>query len=177
MLWEPTEIARLPSWQDQLAIGSFVVTVFGFAIAIWQIRKSVKASEATTIAVRVTANRLAANQLLLLVPQLELIDYELDLSIRANDREGVERSLVRWRYLSSKIRGVLIALNIDPEIIERLQKSASLATVTKATLYNDSKPLLGATKRIAIAVSNVCDEITVLSSRLSTDPGEMMPNA
>jgi hypothetical protein len=170
------QLAKLPSWQDQLAIVSFGLTILGFIIAIWQIRKSIRASEAAARAVRATANRLASNQLLLLIPQLELLDFELDIAIRTNDRESVERTLVRWRYLSSKVRGVLLSVNSDPMIVELLQKSAGLATITKSALQEQAKPLPAATKRVTAAISEVCDEITALSARLSTEPGDGLSN-
>ncbi len=168
------QLAKLPSWQDQLAIASFVVTTIGFVIAIWQIRRGVRASEASARAIKATANRLAANQLLLLVPQLELLDYELDIAVRASDREGAERALVRWRYLSSKVRGVLLGLGSDSAMIERLQRSASLATLAKGVLRDNSKPLQTSTKRVSFAISEVCNEITAFSAQLSTEPGDTL---
>lgn len=168
--------AREPSFgvsTDGLGIASLAVALAGFPLAIWQIRKSVKASEAARTAVEATSSRHVSNQLLILVPELLLIDRDLGEAIENNERSDVLRLLVQWRHRASQVRGILIGVDrITPNVISQLANSAALATMAKQSLQNSSTSIVKATKRASAAISSACNEISAISGELSVDPGE-----
>lgn len=164
-------------WQDVVAIVSLVVTIGGFAVAITQIRRGIRASEAAERAATTTADRIAANQLLGLVPQLQLLESELGACTQSNDHDGATRILLKWRHVSSQARGILLRGSTDQAgVLEQLQRAAALTTTAKESLIDRTKPVSESTKRVSRAISQAVDEISALGGRLALEPGEGATN-
>ncbi len=170
-----------------LAIIGLAITTLGFIAAIWQIRQGIAASkkaehasekaeqaaENASAAVHRTVDRLAANQLLILLPQLHNVEREFQARVDADDRPGAASALLQWRQLANQTRGILQRRNdVDPELFLRIQASSGLAVGAKEQIMNPAIPLAEAIGAVAAEIAGVCDDVGALTGMLTTDAGE-----
>jgi hypothetical protein len=157
-------------WRDAIAIVSLLATAVGFYIAFRQLRKTRTASEAAAEAVGTTAQRLAANQFLVLLPQVQLAQAELDHVIGSGDIDGTERLLMRWRNLAAQVQGLVEQLVDGPEVVAKLRESGVLATQAKGVLRKTTQPMHAVTAKVAASVAEACSDLVSIGVGLSTKP-------
>lgn len=127
------------TWGETVGVAGLVVTVVGFAITIWQLVRTARASEATQQAVERTERRMALNHLLVLLPQLRLIETDLDTAAQENDRKLAMRALVAYSHMASEIAGLLRGQDsVDDALVQRLEQSARAASLAKADLIDNA---------------------------------------
>lgn len=122
---------------DWISAAGLVVSVIGFAIAIWQLARTAKASEATRFAIERTEKRMALNHLLVLLPQFHLIENDLDRAAEDNDRALARRALVSYSRFAAEVATILKGQDtVDQTLIIDLQSSAREASRAKASLID-----------------------------------------
>ena len=129
------------------------ISVGGFSIAIWQIRKTQGAVEAARRAIVETQQRMTVNQLLVLLPQLAQLETEMEEAAATGDLAGWRRQVVRWRHVASEIDGLLGSSDIAPELAVALHTTLALTAGAKPPSVPDGRDLISVTQRQRSAVS------------------------
>lgn len=143
---------RALTFSDWLGIVSLGITVIGFAIAIWQLVRSANAAVATRLAIEATARRMSLNHLLVLLPQLRIIENDLDAAMTDDDRRLAIRTLVNFTYTANQVASLLEseAENVDQSIVTMLRESATEAGQAKSALVTTER---GTVRSIAKAAA------------------------
>ena len=150
-----------------IGVIGLIVTFVGFWIAIVQIRKTKSAAEAAARAAKVGSVRIRYNQLLMVVPQMQNLELEIDSAIQQSDSYAVERALLRWRQLAASSHGILGQMGESyKEIVEGIEKTRGTAITVKGRL---SAP--DATKPVATVTLGVRKEISTMNDRLASIVG------
>ncbi|GAA2738851.1 hypothetical protein [Actinocorallia aurantiaca] len=136
-------------------------TFIGFSIAIWQIVKSRRAAEAAQRAAISTQKRLARSGLLVLIPQLQRAEEELEKAIAQNSKEFAIVWLTTWRWQAGQLRGHLkIASPADRKLLKLIQESVTSAAIAKNELVGSSaNNLVTKTKKVREAIAGVTNEL------------------
>lgn len=127
-----------------LIVGSLglLVTFGGFWIAILQLRRTANAAEATAAGIERTERRMALNHLLVVVPQIRLLELDLDRAVEENDRMAAVRALGSYSHVAAEVAGLMADQGVMNEgVLEKLQVSALAATEAKARLQDTTNIL------------------------------------
>lgn len=158
-----------PSWP------SFWLTFAGFAVTLYQLRRTRKIAEATKDTVVAATGRVRYNQLLVLIPQLQSLESELDSALREIDPRVAERALVRWKQLASQTAGILGATGpAQAALVSELKKSCGLAVEAKGRLVESPEDVKTITKGVREAISRLCDSLGTVLGSMATDAGETL---
>lgn len=160
------------SGSDFVGVASLVVTAVGFTVAVYQLRRTANATEATERAVERTEYRMALNHLLVLVPQFMIVESELDVSADENDRRLAIRALQSWTRVGSQAAGLLKSqLGQEVELIERIEASVREASAAKASLIDkpgtSTKSL---TKDIRASLSDLASQFGTVVTQFTAQP-------
>lgn len=121
-----------------LGIVGLAITAIGFSITIWQLIRTANASEASVEAIKRTERRMALNHLLVLLPQFQTIENDLDHAIDVNDRRWAMRALVNCKNVSSEVAAMLEGQDsVDQEIIRTLRVLSRDASSAKSALVSE----------------------------------------
>lgn len=143
---------------DALSLAGLLVSVLGFTLAIIQLRRTAKATEETAAKIRQTLDRMNVNHLLVLLPQLRLIENDLDQAAEDDDRRLAQRTLISFSHTASQVASLLEGSDsgTDPALVQRLKSSARLASSTKASLVSSTRSTVRiATKEAASEISEI----------------------
>jgi hypothetical protein len=111
-----------------------VVAVFGFGVAIWQL---VRTANATTQSARALGQRLIANDLLVLLPELEHLEDALDAAVKTTKPDKVGVALADYARRAQRIHGHLRATSAfsGAELVDLIEASVKEARTAKEALY------------------------------------------
>lgn len=159
------------TWIEIFNFGTGVLSVLGLAITLWQVRRTAAVVEATRQAVTTTIQKLSINQLLLLAPQLQQIENDLDLAVHADDPIRALASINAWRRGATE---VLAFLRRTPgtnssEAEASIRDSLSLALAAKNGLLEHAKPVENATRRVRKAIGDGCLNVWLVAQNLAAD--------
>lgn len=159
-----------PSWFDWISLS---VSVVGFALTIWQLTRTAKASIATRVAVESTERRMALNHLLVLLPQFRMIETDIDNAARENDYSLAIRALVTYTHTASEVAGLLRGKQgVDQSVVASLEESSRLASKTKAEIVDDKRKYVKTvTKVFRARLVDVTSEIGGLVSHFTAEAG------
>ena len=145
------------SGSDWIGISGLAVTVVGFGATIWQLVRTANASIATRKAIEETARRMSLNHLLVLLPQLRVIESDLDAAMADEDRKLAIRSLVHFSHTANQVASLLEGEgdSIDRELIKQLRSSALEAGQAKSTLVTTSRTVKVVAKTAAESIGKV----------------------
>ena len=122
---------------DWIGVAGLAVSVIGFVIAIWQLIRTARATEATRRAIERTEKRMAINHLLVLLPQFRLIENDLDSAAQDDDRGLARRSLVAYAHFAAEVAAILQNQEkVDQALVTDLRVSATQASQAKAALID-----------------------------------------
>jgi hypothetical protein len=146
------------SFSDWLGILGLFTTVVGFGLTIWQLIRTANASVATKAAIEATARRMSLNHLLVLIPQLRVIEGDLDAAMAEDDRKLAIRTLVNYSHTANQVASLLEGEDgeVDGELIDRLRGSAAEAGKAKSVLVTSTR---GTVKTVAKAASEGIGEV------------------
>jgi hypothetical protein len=148
---------------DWLAIVGLVLTLVGFGVTIGQLVRTTRASIAARQALEVATLRLNKNHLLVLLPQIRIIEGDLDAASADEDKKSAIRSLIAFRHTASQAASLM---ENDPnpkeiELIELLLEGSIVAAKTKARLAT------GSDKPVSEVIRNASSKITLISGHAS----------
>lgn len=167
-------INELNETMEQVANYSAIpLALIGFGLTLWQLAKTKRAAEAAQESARSAQVAISRNHLLILIPQLQRIEEELERSVRANSIELTLSWLANWRWQAGQLRGFLLASSYDDEKTMRaLQSSIAKAAVARKAII-DSKhgDLLKATRPARDAIAVVTNELGMLAAHQGIKTG------
>jgi hypothetical protein len=148
---------------DWLGIVGFALTVLGFAVTICQLRRTTKATDAARLALEAAAQTLGINHLLVLLPQIQALEVDMDVSSLDNDKKLAIRTLIAVRHIASQAATLM---DTDPtekesELIEMLNDFSKVAARSKALLVS------GTDKQVSDVLKSASSKITLISGRAS----------
>lgn len=161
-------------WRDVLNVIALIVTTGGFALAYWQLRRLRTESELTQKVTQRTLDRLAANHLLVLLVQMQLLEQELERAVRSDDSVESARLLVRWRQGANQLGGMIGYAVADADsrrIRDKLDISVVIAASTRDAMRSGHKTLEQATGKVLEAVAEASNEISQLLAKLTMEVG------
>jgi hypothetical protein len=149
------------------AITAIPLAVVGFGFTLWQVRKTRTAAEAAQRAAERAQRGIGRSTLLLLIPQLQRAEEELDRAVETGQQNLVLLWLATWRWQAGQLRGLLKVAAPDERTILRSIQESIVATVDlkNSLLGIPGSDLIAATKeaREAIAaVTNGLGELAVV---------------
>lgn len=154
------------------------LTVLGIGLAWIQLRRTADAAEATKDAVETTAKNMALYQLLVLLPQMQQHEAELDAAVDAKDARRVIGVLNEWRRTGTEVRGLLDSRpQTDADLLQLLQESFTDAYGAKRALLADSDPgfVTDATATVRDSVAKVSVLVGALTGQLKANVGGTIP--
>lgn len=161
----PGWMETLAAWPrpDLLALAQVVLTVVGFGLTIWQIARSVSATERTNQAVANLQKRFSVNDLLIALPRLHVLEDALMAGLKAQDSDSVEATLVSFARSSGEIAELLEGRDEDSS--KKMQRS--LTTLGKASTKAKSALATGSPDPLAEVVAPVVKQLTPLAGEVS----------
>ena len=156
-------------WLSPLnAWASIPLQVLGFGLAFWQIGKTRKAANAAKTAALGAQSQIASNLLLVVLPQLNQIESNLEWAIGNSNRTAVVHYLGSWRWQAGQVRGHLERQGQeDEDFLALLQSSIATAADTKLAIQNPATDLTKHTRaalRSIAAVTGLVGEMTARNS-------------
>lgn len=161
-------------WFEWLGLAGFALTLLGLYLTYRQASNARTAATAAGAAVEATQERLRANYLLVVVPNLKGIAARLDTAISMDDDEGTRQYLDQWRDQAGQVYGMLKReAGEDAGIVKTLQTSMALAFAANTALLGGKRPVVTACKRARESVAQSCDELnTWIGDRSFVVPGQ-----
>ncbi|MFI7447896.1 hypothetical protein ACIBQX_10400 [Nonomuraea sp. NPDC049714] len=162
------EVLPLDDIVEQVANYSAIpLALLGFSFTLWQLLKTRRAAEAARDAARAAQQSIARNSLLMLIPQLQRIEEELDRAVHVSSLELTMAWLTSWRWQAGQVRGYLSVVSVtDKKVMKVLQSSVMKASVAKTDLIDGAEglDLVLATKTAREAIAAVTNELGVLAA-------------
>ena len=158
------DVPGVLSLSDYLAIA-------GFAIVIWQIRRAGNLARAAKDAVREASTRSNIYALLLLAPQFEKCEAQLESAALQDDTTLLLERLREWRRLVAELRALLDDEYDDHKrviaAIEHTLTHVSLAK--KRALSTGPTNLLRNTEKLREAASDATSSVVTLAAQVKTN--------
>ena len=148
---------------DILGIIGLVITILGFYLAIKQLQKTATATEATRDAIVAANKRMLLNHLLVLAPQLVVIEADMDAAVAIGNEDGAIRSLVAFSHAAVQISALLEAQSEDNHsaLVAELRSAATNSTAAKSAIVS------GSPKPLKLLLKNVLGEVASTSAKCS----------
>jgi hypothetical protein len=159
-------------WWDVASLVGVSATLLGLALTFRQARLARTAADATRLAIRDTEKLLARNSLLVLLPQLSLVEREIDLAVPRDDRAMLTYLMSVWKAHAGQLRGLLgDDSGADEMAMKRLQASVVLATDAKVRLDDGRTSVAATMKQVREAIGMVTSDGAALAARLTSSTG------
>lgn len=147
------------------------LTLLGLFLAWLQLKRTADATEATKTAVERTAKGMAIYQLLILIPQLQQFEGDLDRAVSLDDHEAAVDVLNRWRKAGTEATGLLAAHTAVDELVRLLQESFVEAFVAKRPLLAKKGTVGHTTEAVRESIGKVTVYLGTLSGQLKANIG------
>lgn len=142
-----------------------IASLLGFGLAIAQLHRTRRAVDAANSAIGRTQRQLAVHQALLIIPQLQKLEGDIDLAVVSESREVAIRHLAEWRRLASDVCG-LVNGRVSDEGVRTIQQSAVAAGEAKSLLLSPSNDLLDNTDHARSRIAGACEVLGALAGEL-----------
>ncbi|MEU5136289.1 hypothetical protein [Streptomyces californicus] len=154
-------------------VTSIPFAVVGFGVTIWQSRKAQSAAEAARDAARSAADSISRASLLVLIPQMQRVEEELERAVRDKSTDLALSWLSTWRWQAGQARGFLSSSTADEvEVLTALQASVTAARSAKAKLIEtQTVDIVVATKQALSAIGKVTGELGALAASYGIQMG------
>lgn len=127
-------------------VAQTVIALFGFGIAIYELRRTRGAAEAT--------------RALVLIESMRRAERDLDESLPKNRRQAVQ-ALNDWRSFASEAHGVLSRMKAPNNLLATLEESRQIAAEAKGFLLGDARTsVANATHKARVRIAQVCDDVS-----------------
>lgn len=140
--------------------------VVGFGVTFWQLRKTKDAANAASDAARRAQRQISRGNILMLLPQIQRIEDELERAIQLDQVQLAISWLATWRWQAGQLRGLLPNENNQRRRLHRsLQASISVAAETKIRLLDPAQAsdLVAITNAVRAAIAAVTNELGALA--------------
>jgi hypothetical protein len=163
----------VPDWLSPLnAWVSIPLQALGFGLTFWQIRKTRKSADAAKTAALGAQAQIGSNLLLVVLPQLNQIETNLEWAISNSNRIAVVHYLGSWRWQAGQVRGHLERQGEeDEEFLTMLQSSIATAADTKLAIQDPSTDLTKRTRAALKSIAAVTGLVGEMTARNSIEKG------
>ncbi|MFC0527228.1 hypothetical protein [Phytohabitans kaempferiae] len=152
--------------------------VTGFVITYRQLRKTRTAADAARDAAHNAQASIGRSNLLVLIPQLQRVEEELDRAVRQGVEEVVVSALQGWRWQAGQVRGLLEAGRLgNQSLLTDIQHSVTAAAVAQHNLHGPSKNLVSTTHKVRQAIAKVTNELGAVATVQGIQAGDSHVNA
>jgi hypothetical protein len=169
------------TFQDWLALVGFILTILGFGLTFWQLYRTKRVAEATQDTVYRATDRVRYNQLLVLLPQLQNLEPELDNAVREDDGRIAARTLVRWNQLASQVEGILSTMGDEyVELAQNLKEACESAATAKGELVDEISLVKDVTRDVRKSISSLLVALGGILGSIATQasaPVETSPSS
>ncbi|MEU1604127.1 hypothetical protein [Micromonospora matsumotoense] len=143
-------------------ISAVPIALAGFSVTFYQIKKTRKAAEAAEGAARNSQAAIGRSNLLVLIPQLQRVEEELDRAVRDASKPVVISSLQAWRWQAGQVRGLLqVGKLAKRDLLVDIQDSVSAASQAQSELTGSGGEL-----SLAVATKDARDAIAKVTNEL-----------
>jgi hypothetical protein len=140
------------------------LAIVGFGITWWQIHKTRTAAEAARDAARDTQHGIGRGSLLVLIPQLQRTEEELERAVRSGHHDIALSWLGTWRWQAGQLRGLINVTSTERDTLKSIQESVVAAADAKAELIASAEAdLVIATQDVRTAIAAVTNELGELA--------------
>ena len=162
------DLASVPNGLDWLA---FVLGGLGIGFTIWQLMRSKGALRAAAEALDETRGVLMRNQLIAVLPGLELVSDEIDSAMHRDDRESAGASLASFVLRSAEVVALLdVTSSAFADVISELTSAQKVALRARAGLYGSPElTTLEIVEEAATQIRDIGPQIRTLSVMIKND--------
>jgi hypothetical protein len=138
-------------------ITAIPLAIIGFGFTLWQVRKTRKAAEAARDAAGLAQRGIGRGNLLVLIPQLQRVEDELERAIHSGHQELALTWIGTWRWQAGQLRGLIqVTAPTNRKMLKAIQTSMVAASDAKASLVSEKTIDLAAeTKGVMSAIAAV----------------------
>lgn len=150
------------------------MAALGFGLTIWQTTKARKSADAAKKAARDTAHGISRASLLVLIPQMQRVEEELEQAVRDKSVDLTISWLSTWRWQAGQARGFLNSSSTDQQkMLDDLQSSVTAARGAKSKLIETTGPpdVVACTKQVRQAIGRVTGELGTLAASYGIQVG------
>jgi hypothetical protein len=155
-----------------LSGAGLIVSVGGFWFAIAQIRKTKSAVEQARDAVARAERRVAASNLLVVIPQFLELEAQLSGTL-SSDSEVTRLLLTRWRHLAAQVRALVQrALADETALASALRETIGLAALAGEALTPGTRGGAASVRKARLAIGRVTADVGALVITLQSYTGD-----
>ncbi|MFF2605822.1 hypothetical protein [Arthrobacter koreensis] len=161
----------MPDWLENINLWFAIpLQIAGFAIAYWQIAKAKNAATAAKEAAARTEKQIGANLLLVVLPELNQIETNLEWAVGQADRNATIHYLASWRWQAGQLRGHLMRQGgVDDKLLTQIQQSIATAADTKLALSDTSADVAKRCRAALKSIAHVTGTVGELMARNSIE--------
>jgi len=141
-------------FNEWLGVSGLILTVIGFLFTFEQLRRTKRVAKATQDTVYRATDRVRYNQLLVLLPQLQNLEPELDNAVTDDNGSMAARTLVRWNQLGSQVEGILSTMPGYEDLASNLKIACDAAATAKGQLVDEVGLVKDVTREVRTSISN-----------------------
>jgi hypothetical protein len=159
-------------WVTVVANWASVLGIAGLVAALVQLKRTKDAVTAAQEAIERTEARLSINQVLVLLPQMQKLEDDLDAAVHGQSQEAVLRHLGQWRMLAMEVFGLVKGQDYaDEAALDQLRASAVSAASAKGQLIGTHKNLVTTTRTVRREIATAAAYAGTLSGTLKSYSG------
>lgn len=145
-------------------ISTIPLALIGFGFTLWQVRKTRTAAEAARDAAKNAQRGIGRGSLLVLIPQLQRTEEELERAVRSGYSDIAMSWLGTWRWQAGQLRGLINVASTDRAVLRAIQASVVAAAEAKTELVGSiGVDLVIATKDVRTAIAAVTNQLGELA--------------
>lgn len=146
------------------------LAVAGFSIVIYQLWRTGRIATSTKRAVVSTVGRLSTYNFLLLLPELIMVEQDLERASLSDDEPETSRLLREWQVRASEMRGVLLAEQVRVDGLPELIQASLVATTRAQSKISKGSGVRAATAAARAAAVQVCISARSGGAHLRSSP-------
>lgn len=144
-----------------------IATVAALLLGLLQLVQVGRIASATHGAITEVVDKIGNYSVMLLVPQLAVIEKDCQRAATANDVEGTLDALRRWHDAAASLKGYLPENPVVAEpMLLQITSSLTSATRAKSQIVDSTISPLDATKAARLKMTRVCADAAELAARL-----------
>ncbi|WP_326561968.1 hypothetical protein [Micromonospora sp. NBC_01796] len=154
-------------------LSALPIAAVGFGLTLWQLRKTRKAAEAARDAAHTAQAAISRSNVLVLIPQLQRIEEELERAVLSKSKTLVRSHLQSWRWQAGQMKGLLKAGSLGTdELLIDIQDSISGASEAASQLLSTGDlDLADVTKVARSSMARATNELSSIASMQGIQSG------
>jgi hypothetical protein len=152
---------------DWMSVVGFPLGVVGFVLAWFQLARTKTAAEETKAAIANTEKHLAENQLLIAIPQLQLVARSFQWAVDRNDHAAARTHLDEWREAAGRVNALARRKRGWPDLVERITEAIPYVLAAREALEDE-------TRYAQELTVHVCERIRIVGDRANDVVTEKM---